>query len=230
MNYELARHNMVESQIRPSDVTDLRIQNAMSTLPREKFLPSSRKTIAYSDEDIEVSEGRYLLAPRSLARLVQAAGIGADDVVLDLAPATGYSTAVLAQLASAVVAVEADAALLKKASKVLSDLAIDNTAIIEGAPSAGCPDQAPFDVIFINGTVDFVPDELIAQLSDHGRLVTILADDRGSHGCIYRKHSVKVVGNSGAGQPVVDCTRVFDLFAPKLEEFSRKQAFTFNFG
>lgn len=230
MNYELARHNMVESQIRPSDVTDLRIQKAMSTLPREKFLPSSRKSIAYSDEDIEVADGRYLLAPRSLARLIQAAGIGADDVVLDIAPATGYSTAVLAQLASAVVAVEPDAALVKKASKVLSGLEIDNTAVIEGEPIAGCPEQAPFDVIFINGAVEFVPDDLISQLSDHGCLVTIVVDDRGSHGCVFRKRSVKVVDDSGVSKPVVDCTRVFDLFAPKLDEFSHKQAFTFNFG
>lgn len=232
MNYELARTNMVESQIRPADVTDLRIQRAMSSLPREKFVPSARKPLAYIDNNLEGEAGRMLLAPRSLARLIQACNIKKEDVVLDLAPGAGYSTAVLASLASAVVGVETDEKLVKRGGKILDGLGIDNAAIIQGDIAQGCPSQAPFDVIFINGCIEFVPDTLVEQLADGGRIGAIVEDETGCHACVFFKHE-RISTTDGAQNQkheyILDKLEVFDAFSPKLIEFCREDGFNFNF-
>ena len=145
------RDAMVASQVRPSDVRDARVVAAMSAIPREAFVPTPFKGVAYVDEDIEIKPGRFLMEPRVLAKILAAAEIGPKDFVLEIGPATGYSTAVLADLADAVVALEEDQELAAMASATLEKLDVTNAAVINGPHRDGVARQAPFQIIFING-------------------------------------------------------------------------------
>ena len=164
IDFAAARRTMVESQLRPTKVTDPRLLAAMGELPRELFLPPSRQPLAYMDAALEVWPAidgalpRYLLAPVVLARLIQLASVEATDSVLDIGCATGYSTAVLSRLASSVTAVEVEPELVAAARANLAALGIGNATVVEGELTEGAPDAAPFDVIFINGSVVEVPD------------------------------------------------------------------------
>jgi len=173
-DFTAARFHMVESQIKPNKVTDERILKAMGDLPREIFVPSSMTGIAYIDEDMQVVPGRYLLEPMVLARLLQEADVKPGDRVLDIAPATGYSTAVLASLAEEVVSVESDPALQKQAIYNLNVLGTSNTDIQCGALTEGWSAEAPYDVILINGSVEVVPSTLTDQLAEGGRLLLVM--------------------------------------------------------
>lgn len=187
------RANMVENQVRPSDVTDRRILSAMQEIPREHFVPPKLVSLAYMDEDVPLNtsaqgaESRWLLAPRVLAKLLQLANIGEGDRVLDVGLGTGYSAALLSKVASSVVALESDASLASEATKTLKGLAIDNVDIITGDLAAGCPDHAPFDVVVLGGAIDVRPDALLDQLSDGGRLVAVVRQDGLGKAVIWRR-------------------------------------------
>jgi protein-L-isoaspartate(D-aspartate) O-methyltransferase len=214
------RINMVESQVRPSDVTDRRIIRAMLEVPREAFVPQSLQELAYMDESVAATDdaggrpGRCLLAPRTFAKLVQLAEIGSDAVVLDVGCATGYSTAILARLAKAVVAVEVDAALAARATLNLRHIGVGNAVVIEGALEEGAPSHAPFDAILLEGAVPQVPQALLEQLKDGGRLVAVIAE--GVLGC------AQVWRRSGK---VFDARPVFDGGAQPLPGFARQAEF-----
>lgn len=181
-DFRLQRINMVESQVRPSDITDRRIIGAMLEVPRERFVPEGFAPIAYSDGPVPVvarpggGEGRYLLPPRALAKLIQLAEVDPESLVLDVGCATGYSTAVLAKVAGRVVAVEAEPGLARQAVRNLRALEMSNAAVIEGSHADGAPAEAPFDVILLNGGVPRVAPSLLDQLRDGGRLVAMLRE------------------------------------------------------
>jgi protein-L-isoaspartate(D-aspartate) O-methyltransferase len=184
IDFERARATMVESQLRTDRVTDRRILSAFATLPRERFIPEEKRDLAYSDASLEVwpsidgAPARFLLPPVVLARLVQLAAVEAKDAVLDVGCATGYSTAVLARLASSVTAVEAEPELAAAAREALQELGIANATVMEGALTRGAPESGPFDVILLNGSVPEVPESLLAQLKEGGRLCAIIAAGR----------------------------------------------------
>jgi protein-L-isoaspartate(D-aspartate) O-methyltransferase len=215
------RLNMVESQVRPSDVTDRRIVRAMLEVPREAFVPPALEALAYMDAALPVAPpadgapAPSLLAPRTFAKLVQLAEIGDGSVVLDVGCATGYSTAVLARLAKAVVAVECRDALAKRAAETLRQQRVSNAVVIEGALEEGAPAHAPFDVILLNGAVEQVPDALLGQLKDGGRLVVVLANGALGRAHIWRRH-----GN------VFDARPAFDAGAELLPGFARQVEFS----
>ena len=214
------RINMVESQVRPSDVTDRRIIRAMLEVPREAFVPASLQALAYMDEAVPAAEGadgrpgRCLLAPRTFAKLVQLADIGPDAVVLDVGCATGYSTSILARLAKAVVAVEVDAALAARAKQTLRSLGVGNAVVIEGALEQGAAAHAPFDAILLEGAVPQVPQELLGQLKDGGRLVAVIADGAFGSAQVWRRTG-----------KLFDPRPVFDAGAQPLPGFSRRAEF-----
>ena len=213
------RINMVESQVRPSDVTDRRIIRAMLAVPREAFVPAGLRALAYMDEAVPAADGagtpeRCLLAPRTFAKLVQLAEIGADAAVLDVGCCTGYSTAVLSRLAKAVVAVEVDAGLAAAAGRILRQQDVNNAVVIEGPLEKGAPSHAPFAAILLNGAVAQVPDALLGQLKDGGRLVGILANGGFGRACVWQR--------TGS---VVDSRPVFDAAAPPLPGFARTVEF-----
>ncbi|MEL7047633.1 MAG: protein-L-isoaspartate O-methyltransferase [Pseudomonadota bacterium] len=221
VDISLQRKNMVESQVRPNDITDRRIIRAMAKLPRELFLPQAVRPIAYMDEDIPLSSSnatgsvRALMAPRSFAKLVQLADISETDIILDVGTATGYSAAVLANLCETVVALEADNGLAVDATKLLEELAIDNVVVVEGELEAGFPDEGPFDAIVIEGTISQLPEALLDQLKDGGRLVAVVDSGPVSHATIWRRIGANF-----------DSRVAFDVGAPPLPGFEKPQAFT----
>lgn len=213
----LQRKNMVESQIRPSDITDRRITAAMSDIAREAFLPPGLdKTLAYMDGAIPAGAGRTLLAPRTLARLLQLTAAGKDDKVLIVGAATGYSTAILARMVKSVVALESDTALAAAARGNLETLAPGNVKVVESALDAGHAAGAPYDVIFIEGAVEDVPEALLSQLAQGGRLVAIEQANGIAHAIVTTKTALAVSSRVA-----------FEAGATLLPGFARPKGFVF---
>ena len=211
---ESARFNMVEAQVRSCNVTDPHILAAMSAVPREKFVPSAARALAYADVPVAVAPGRFLLDPRSFAKLAQLAGIGAGDRVLDVGCATGYSSAVLARLAGEVVALEQDADLVRIASELLAN-AVGKVEVMQGALIEGAKGRGPFDVIFVNGAIEQVPDTLTSQLAEGGRLVAVVKDGQ-SRAWLYLKQNGQVGRRPD-----------FDADVPLLAGFKKAMGFIF---
>ena len=216
MDFSRARRTMVDNQLRTSGITDWRILYAMNRIPRERFVPDTHTAFAYSDEPIALSAGRTMASPADFARLVQLAEVGSQDVVLDVACGTGYSTAVLSLLANAVVALESDEVLAGRANDILSDLDIGNAAAVAGPIENGVAKEAPFDVIILEGAVDVVPAALLAQLRDGGRLVAVLGSGNAAVANLFVK-----TGDDVAPLPS------FNASIPVLGSFSSAPAFVF---
>lgn len=214
-----ARQCMVESQLQPMGVRSEAVLEAFSTVPREAFVPECQQGICYCDEDIEITQGRYLMEPSVFARLIQAANLTSDDVVLTIGSGIGYNAAILSQLVSTVVALEEDQSLIDSAQKSWDEFSYCNIAALKGGLTEGAAKNAPYDVIIINGAVAEIPDVIKDQLSVGGRLLAL----------------VKV-----AGQNVAKATRVehvkkgefsedvlFDSGTPYLVGFEPKKEFVF---
>ncbi len=216
-DFAAARFNMVENQIRPNRVTDARVLEAMADVPRERFVPKKLQDAAYIDEDLAIADGRFLMEPAVFARLVQAAAITPDDLVLDVGCGTGYSTAVLARLAASVVAVESDPQLVERASALLAELDADNAAVVEAPLEAGYPKQAPYDAIVLGGAVDEAPRALTDQLAEGGRLVAVVTG-----GSAVGRGEVMLRRRGGLSRRVL-----FDAAVPLLPEFRVERGFVF---
>ncbi|MGH6826706.1 protein-L-isoaspartate O-methyltransferase family protein [Methyloceanibacter sp.] len=221
IDFERARASMVESQLRTDKVTDRRILSAFAALPRERFVPEGKRDLAYSDASLEVwpsidgAPARFLLPPVVLARLIQLAAVEEKDAVLDVGCATGYSTAVLARLARLVTAVEAEPELAAAARESLHELELANAAVLEGALTGGAPEAGPFDVILLNGSVPEMPDTLLAQLKEGGRLCAIIAAGREGRPRQGKATLFVKVDGEASGLPHFDANaRVLPGFAP----------------
>ena len=211
-----ARRLMVECQIRTADVTDLDLQEAMLTLPREHFLPQSLAPLAYLDRDIPLGNGRALLKPMVLAKLIQAAEVRRGDRVLDVGCGTGYSAAVLARLAGSVIALEEDADLARQAKQALAAIGPANVEVVVGPLSAGWPAGTPYDVILLDGAAEIVPEALGRQLKPDGRMVGVCGRAPAAKGMIYH-----VIEGQLVGRPI------FDAAARVLPGFVAPPAFVF---
>ena len=204
-DFSVQRLNMVDSQVRPSDVTDQRIVRAMLDVPRELFVPAEVAQLAYIDDPVPVTlrskgaQARFLLPPRTLAKLVQLLEIGPQSAVLDVGCATGYSTAVLARLVRRVVALEADGDLARAARGTLERLGVANATVVEGPLAGGAAAHGRYDAILLNGAVPSVPPALLDELEDGGRLVAVLR-----RGPVCRAHVWRRSGNTVDGEPVFD--------------------------
>ena len=216
MDFSVARRNMVDNQVRPNKVTSLPLIQALLDVPRERFVPEPARGVAYVDDDVPLAAGRWLMEPMLFARLVQSAEIKPSDVVLDIGAVTGYGAAVLSKLAATVVALEEDAALAKSLGGNLDALGLDNVATIEGPLAAGCPKQAPFDVILFEGAVHDVPAAIADQLAEGGRLVAIV--DKGGAG-----QAILMMRRNGALSRRV----LFDAATPTLPGFAPQPTFVF---
>lgn len=217
MDYAAARYRMVENQVRANRVIDERVISIVSDLPREKFVPSDKADIAYIDEAVKIADGRYLMEPMVMARLVQAAEPRETDVALVIGCGAGYTAAVLGQIVSTVVAVENDSALIKKANEILSELEIDNVAVVEGAFTDGYAKQAPYDVIVFNGAVTDVPETVADQLADGGRLVCVVHGTAGMGSLVLQTRHGNVVSERD----------IFDCGTPLLPGYQRTEKFAF---
>jgi protein-L-isoaspartate(D-aspartate) O-methyltransferase len=215
-NTVAARRMMVDGQVRTAGITDLDLIDAMLAVPRERFVPQPLVEQAYRDGDIAIGDGRVLLKPMVLAKLIQAARVKRDDHVLDVGCGTGYSAAVLARLAGAVVALEENEALALQAKEALAATSGSRVTVAIGPLTAGWPAAAPYDVILLNGATEVVPETLGRQLKPDGRLACIFGRGPTGKAMIYR-----VIEGQLVGRPV------FDAAAPVLPGFVAPPAFVF---
>lgn len=172
-DYATLRANMVATQVLANGVTEERILEAFRAVPREEFVPGARRAIAYAEAPVEVVPGRFLLSARCFAKLVELADIAPEETVLDIGCATGYSAQVVAHLAKRVIGLEEDAALVRVASDMQHSRQAVNVTIVQGALAQGHRSSAPYDVILIEGGVEVVPELLLGQLAEGGRLVAM---------------------------------------------------------
>jgi protein-L-isoaspartate(D-aspartate) O-methyltransferase len=217
-----ARRMMVDGQLRINDVTNPYLIAAIDDVPRERFVPQAKVDLAYLDCDLELrsaeadSPARYLLKPLVLAKLIEIAGVAEHDRVLDIGCASGYSTAVLARLAARVVALEEDAELARIATANLAAEKIGNALVRTGPLPGGAAADAPFDVILVNGAVEFIPETLSASLADGGRLVCVMRRGPVGSGMVFHSFGGHVSGRA-----------IFDATAPLLPGFARAPSFVF---
>jgi protein-L-isoaspartate(D-aspartate) O-methyltransferase len=216
-DFATARLNMVEGQVRPNKVVDQRVVDAMMAVPREQFVPKAARGVAYVDEDIPVAPGRYLIEPMVLGRMLQEARLAPEDIVLVIGAGTGYSAAVLSRIAATVVAVESDADLARRASATLQEQGAENAVVVEAPLADGYPKQAPYDVVIIDGAVAEVPEALLGQLAEGGRLVGVVAPDgRLGRAMLYERRGGAVAGRV-----------LFEAGTPLLPGFSPAARFVF---
>ncbi len=216
----LQRKNMVESQVRPSDVTDRRVIRAMLELPREAFAPAAAKAVAYMDGEVVLSPGRggsagrSMMAPRTLARLTQLLEADVGDKAMVVGAGTGYSAALLGRMVRAVVAVEPETALSEAASAALSASGSANVAVIKNNLAVGAPAEGPYNVILLDGAVELVPQALIDQLAEGGRMAGIVVSGGLGKAMLWRR-----IGG------LVDGTVMFEAQAPLLPGLQKAAAF-----
>lgn len=179
---------MIDSQIRPNGITDGRIIQAMAALPREMFVPETRRVVAYMDEDIDIGSGRSLMEPMALAKLVQLAEIDPEEKVLHIGCGTGYASALLARLGQSVIAIDEDQAFVDAATANLAALQIANAKIHKAAHAGGWKAAELYDAIVLDGRVPAVPDALLRQLRDGGRLVAVVGDHAVATATVFTRH------------------------------------------
>ena len=225
IDFAVQRRMMVDGQVRTADVTDLRLLAAMLELPRERFFPDEKASLAYLDLDAPVSAPgqpvRRLLKPMVLAKLIQAAGIAASDHVLDVGCASGYSTALLTHLAGSVVGLEEDEALARQAADAMSWAAnswagLPTAKIVTGPLARGCAGEGPYDVILLQGSAEVIPPALFDQLKNGGRLIGVLGRGPQGKAMFYRRAEADF-----SGRPV------FDAAAAALPGFAKPPEFVF---
>lgn len=216
IDFAAAREAMVDCQVRPSDVTRFPIIEAMLNVPREEFIPAALKPIAYLGEHIPLAPGRVVLDPRVFAKMLDALNPGPTDLVLDVGCGMGYSTAVIARMSEAVVALEEDATLAARAEALLSEHSVDNAITETGPLAAGVAGQGPYDAIIIEGGIEILPEAILDQLKPGGRIVAIFLEGRGGQARLGLR-----IGRGIAWR------RIFDASAPKLNGFAQAKTFEF---
>jgi len=214
-DFTARRTMMVDTQVRPSDVTKFPIIDAMLSVPRELYVPDALQEAAYIGESIALGDGRVVLEPRTFAKILDGLSIERTYVALDIGCGLGYSTAVLAQMCDFVVAVEDDEARADMAQTVLSQQGVDNAAVMTGPLAQGSAKSGPYDIITIQGAVEIVPDGVLAQLRDGGRIACVFAE--GALGVVRIGHKI---------DGVVNWRFAFNAGAPVLTGFQKVAAFS----
>ena len=196
---------MVDCQIRPSDVTKFPIIKAMLEIPREEFVPDHLREFSYADDHVELARNRVLLAPRTFAKMLDALDIRPDELVLDVGSGLGYSTAVIAQMAEAVVALEEKAEFTRQAASKLSKHLVDNSVAVSGALTEGAPRHGPYDVIVIEGAIHQLPGPLFDQLKVGGRIGTLFSEGVAGRCSIGFRQEASISWRTSfnAGAPVI---------------------------
>ena len=214
-DYAARRTMMVDTQVRPSDVTKFPIIDAMLSVPREAFVPHNLREAAYMGENVDLGAGRVVLEPRTLAKMLDALDIRGDELVLDIGCALGYSSAVMARMAELVVAVEEDEAMAAEAQALLSEHGADNVVVHPGPLTGGAAEHGPYDVIAIQGAVAHLPEALLAQLKEGGRIA-----------CLFMEAALGVVRIGYKIDGAVTWRFAFNAGAPVLPGFEKHAAFT----
>ncbi len=215
-DYAAARDHMVESQIRTADVTDYSVLKAFRSIPREVFIPKTSKALSYADANVSLDEGRVMIRPRDISKMIQAADIQPTDIILDLACGRGYSTALLSTLGETVVALEDSEEAVEKATANLQEVGADNAVVVKGDLKSGAKEHGPFDVIFVNGAVEQVPTTWLDQLANEGRLVVVMNEGRVGRATVFTRTGDRI------GDRII-----FDANVPILPGMTKPAEFAF---
>lgn len=215
-DFAARRTAMVDTQIRPADVTRFPIIDAFLRIPRERFVPDALREAAYIDENLDLGDGRVVLAPRTQAKMIEALAPQPGDLVLDVGCATGYAAALFSRLAEAVVALEEDPALAAEAQATLAEIGADNAVVVEGPLTEGAAQHGPYDVVAIGGAVETVPEALTEQLREGGRIAALFMEDR-----------LGVVRLGSKWDGAVSWRHAFNAAAPVLSGFHKPVTFQF---
>ena len=208
------RTMMVDTQVRPADVTKFPIIEALLKTPRELYLPADLSDTAYVGDNIEIAEGRVLLEARTMAKILDALAIAPTDMVLDIGCGWGYSAALIAHLAEVVVAVEEDAAMAAEAPGLLAEGGLDNVAVVEGPLAEGAPQHAPFDVIIVEGAAESLPQAIADQLKEGGRIA-----------CLFQDGALGTVRIGLKADGAISWRYAFNASAPVLPGFTNLRTF-----
>lgn len=218
-DFKKARENMMDGQVHPFGVVDEKILDVFATVPRELFVPEKLQSVAYIDEDLEIGRGRYLMESKVHAKMLQALDLNETDVALDIGVASGYSSVILSHLVTTVIALENDKAYIEQATKTWQNQNVNNAVMVGGAFDAGAEEHAPYNVIVLNGAVEFVSQTILDQLEVGGRLVTIIRKNQYDVGCV----TLFLKSQSGS----VSSTPLFDASTPYLQGFEPLKKFAF---
>ena len=217
MNFEKARFNMIEQQIRPWDVLDGDVLQLLSEVKREDFVPLAHKVLAFADMEIPLGHGQFMLPPRVEARMLQDAAIQKTEKVLEIGSGSGYMAALLAHQAQRVISLEINPELAKMARENLQKAGVFNAEVRQFDGAKGTPAESPFDVIVLSGSVAVVPSALLAQLKVGGRLVAIVGDEPVMRATVVTRSS----------DTAYTTTQPWDTVAPRLQNFPEPERFTF---
>jgi protein-L-isoaspartate(D-aspartate) O-methyltransferase len=176
MNFEQARFNMVEQQIRPWDVLDQGVLDLLYAVPREEFVRPEYRALAFTDMEVPIGEGERMMAPKMEARILQELAVRKSDSVLEVGTGSGYLTALLAHRAAHVHSVEIKSGLAEFGRTNLARHGTENVTLETGDASRGQPARGPFDVIVLTGSSPVLPKGILAQLAPGGRLFGIFGD------------------------------------------------------
>lgn len=212
-DFATRRTMMVDTQVRPNDVTKFPIIAAMLSIPREQFVPSQRREAAYVGENILIAPGRVMLEPRTIAKMLDVLDIVPTDLVLDVGCGLGYSSAVIARMAEAVVALEEEG-LAEQAEAALAAQGCDNVAVVSGKLTDGAAKHGPYDVIIIEGAAEVVPQTLVDQLKDGGRIA-----------CLFMEDALGVVRLGTKDDGIMTWRYAFNATAPILPGFAAEKEF-----
>ncbi|MGE0425143.1 MAG: protein-L-isoaspartate O-methyltransferase [Reyranellaceae bacterium] len=218
-DHTIARRNMIDGQLRPNGVLSEELLQVLANLPRERFVPAERRAVAYSDEAVPLGGGRYLVEPMLLARMLQLLQPTGDDTALVVGAGTGYAAVALGRLVRAVVALECEPRLAAEARAAASALSVANVEVVEGPLAAGVPAKGPYSLILVDGAVPAIPEALIGQLADQGRLAAVVAGE------VPGRIGQMRLGRKAHG--VFSSRAIFDAGSPLLPGFEKPRAFVF---
>lgn len=206
---------MVDTQVRPNEVTSYPVLDAMLSIPREEYVPDSLRDLAYADKNLEIGQGRIMLEPRTLGRMIDTLNLQSSDLVLEIACGYGYASALIARIAEAVVAVDDSPEMVAEAQSRLAAQGVFNVAVTQAALTDGWPGQAPYDAMLINGAIEEFPQALADQLADGGRVIAVFKEGQ---------LGVCRIGYKADGTIV--WRYAFNASAPALAGFIRAHSFT----
>ena len=217
---DLMNKNMIDRQLKPMGINNSLILEAFKCVPRELFLDDDKHAISYHEGNIEIKENRWLLSSITIARLINCIPINKEDVILDIGSCTGYGTAILEKLCSLVVGIEFDKELRDNANNVLAKIGADSAIIVEGVHTLGNIKSAPYDKIFIFGSLPTVPEHLYSQLSDNGSIICVVKDQNNFHSygkaVVFKKN-----------KDIINSSIIFDVNIPTMLGFDNKSIFEF---
>ena len=208
--------NMVEGQIKPLGNISKQVMDAFLSIPRDQFVPLELKNFAYLEKNIELNNGRFLLKPSLIAKIISLADFNSSDTVLIIGSSTGYSSAILSNIAETVISIEEDDQLVNFSETIVLDKKIDNVVFLRKDLNEGCPEHGPFNKILIEGAVEDIPSYLFDQLDENGKMIAIIANGDLSEVREYNK----VEENIGS-------KFLFNCEAPKLKAFNKTDSFNF---